>query len=148
MILLAGDMGLRVSEIARIRAEDFDGPILLMRGKGRQHRRADRIVVPASVQRLPMTQAGWWFPSPVKAGEPVCDLQVWKTMRLAMGAAGVDATPHQLRHRFATHLVRSGVPLSTVSKMMRHRNIATTQRYVLVDDSDMFAALRMLGETA
>ena len=69
-------------------------------------------------------------------------------MRLAMGAAGVDATPHQLRHRFATHLVRSGVPLSTVSKMMRHRNIATTQRYVLVDDSDMFAALRMLGETA
>lgn len=39
-------------------------------------------------------------------------------------------TPHQLRHSTATNLLRAGVPLHLVSRLMNHTNTATTMRYV------------------
>jgi integrase/recombinase XerD len=48
-------------------------------------------------------------------------------------AAGITATIHQLRHSRASELVRAGVPLGTVRKVLGHRNIQSTMLYAEVD---------------
>lgn len=50
-----------------------------------------------------------------------------------------QATPHSLRHTFATHLVDSGVPLTHVRALMRHSSINTTMIYTSDRDRDLVA---------
>jgi len=47
--------------------------------------------------------------------------------------AGVQATMHQLRHSRATLLLKAGVPITTVRKILGHRNIQSTLIYADAD---------------
>ena len=48
--------------------------------------------------------------------------------------AGIWITCHQLRHTFASRLIAAGVPVTSVQKLLGHRSIRTTQRYIQVHD--------------
>src|SRR5699024_1236124 len=53
----------------------------------------------------------------------------------ACRSAGITATPHDLRHTYASWLLQSGVTIETLSKLLGHANITTTQRYAHLADT-------------
>ncbi|MFH1569806.1 MAG: tyrosine recombinase [Gemmatimonadota bacterium] len=68
-------------------------------------------------------------------GHPLSRMAVWKIIRAAARAAGLErpVSPHTLRHTFAAHLIDGGADLRDVQQLLGHADISTTQIYAHVD---------------
>lgn len=71
-----------------------------------------------------------------QTGEQLTNRGVEAAMEKVVKKAGINrkATPHTLRHSFATHLMNDGVDLVTIQALMGHSNIKTTSIYLHVKD--------------
>lgn len=139
--------GLRVGEALGLnwRDLDLDDGFAHLRGKGGRRR-----VVPfgesarLSLRRLRADSAA-------SAGDPVFvgprgrPLQR-RAVNALLGKLSADcgldppATPHQLRHSFATHLLGGGAGIRLVNELLGHRRLAETQRYTRVEVSRLVEA--------
>lgn len=142
MLELIYSSGLRVSELIALKISDvnFDAGFLRVLGKGSKER-----VVPAhpraieSMKRYAQTlrpkllknrQSEYLFLS--NRGKPMTRQRFWQTLKACGRAAGIELSPHVLRHSFATHMLEGGADLRSLQKMLGHSDIATTQIYTKV----------------
>lgn len=137
MILLAALAGLRVSEIAKVTAEDIDLGSRRIHITGKGGKRAWVPLHPILVDvAATMPTSGFWFPgNSRRPGQPIRSKSVSDIIGQAMRRAGIQGTPHSLRHWYATTLLSDGADLRTVQELMRHSSIQTTQIYTQVPDA-------------
>jgi site-specific recombinase XerD len=103
-------------------------------GKGQKDR-----LVPLSLRLLAELRAYWrryrpqrWLFANAGGQQPLCGGSVQRLFDRVRGRAQIakPATLHTLRHSFATHLLEAGVDILTVQKMLGHRQLSTTARYL------------------
>lgn len=142
--------GLRISEALSLTMRDAPvGETLRVAGKGAKTRLAP--VLPAVKEAL-----GAYLALRPPAGDPEDPLFlsargkklsariVQLEMRKLAGGLGLDAsaTPHALRHAFATHLLAAGGDLRSIQELLGHASISATQRYTKVDAESVLAVYR------
>jgi len=133
IILLAGDAGLRASEICRLRWTDVRGSYLhvAVRDETDRTKSARGRDVPILTRRLEGALAAVPGPDdgPVILG---CTTR-WSVRRLASqawsAALGGPAQVHRLRHRFASRCANLGVPAFKLMRWMGHATLQVTQAY-------------------
>lgn len=151
MCLLAAYQGLRVSEIAKFRGSDIDPVARELRVIGKGGVDAVLPLHPIIEAEAEKYGPGWWFPQwkPNALGETgghVLGRSVSTIIANAMRRAKIPGSAHSLRHWYATELLRAGVDCRIVMELMRHASLATTQRYLHVDDSQRRAGLLLLPD--
>lgn len=133
--------GLRVSEALGLTGADLPlGSALRIRGKGGRERIVP--VLPAALDAVSeYLRLCPWRPAPQLAlfrgarGGPLNPRLVALAMERARLGLGLPATatPHALRHSFATHLLAAGGDLRAIQELLGHARLATTQIYTAVD---------------
>lgn len=152
MLRLAGELGLRRSEVAKVHTRDLRhspaGAQLVVHGKGSRQRvipvsagLATQIAAGAAGHSPGETSEGWLFPS--RKGGHLCPAHVG---RLCSEALEGIWTMHKARHRFASRAYRGTRNIRAVQELLGHANLAITERYTAVDDDEMRAA--MMAATA
>ena len=143
--------GLRLGEALGLRRGEAptSGDTLVVLGKGRKQR---------TVPVLPVVRAAIAdyiaaCPHPLRAedplfvgkrGGPLNPAVAQRQMRhlRALLSLPETATPHALRHSFATHLLGSGADLRVIQELLGHASLSTTQRYTAVDAEKLLSVYR------
>ncbi len=152
VLALCYGAGLRISEALSLRRADApvgDVDAVTIVGKGGKQRGAT-IVRPV---RVAIEDYLRLCPYVLKAdgplfvgakGGPLSPRIIQLAMERLRGALGLpdSATPHALRHSFATHLLARGGDLRTIQELLGHASLSTTQVYTAVDGARLIAAYR------
>jgi integrase/recombinase XerC len=152
VLALCYGAGLRISEALSIRRADAplgETDAVTIVGKGQKSRSAP-IIPPVrkavedylSLCPFALKPAGPLFIG--AKGGPLSPRIVQLAMARMRGALGLPetATPHALRHSFATHLLARGGDLRTIQDLLGHASLSTTQVYTGVDSARLLAAYR------
>ena len=135
--------GLRIGEALGLDVGDVpEGDVLTVTGKGNKQRLVP--VLPVILERirryLDLCPFGLGPEDPLFVGARGKRLNpgvVQRQMRKIRADLGLPetATPHALRHSFATHLLADGGDLRTIQELLGHASLSTTQRYTEVDQA-------------
>jgi site-specific recombinase XerD len=148
-------LGLRVSELVALRLQDIDaarGLVVVRQGKGAKDR-----LVPLSPRLLQELRAYWqaqrprpWLFPGGRRGQHLSAAGVQRVVRRTAQRAGLGkpVSPHTLRHSYATHLLEAGCDLLTIQRLLGHRDLKTTARYLHLSTQQLGQAPSLLDWVA
>ena len=148
VLLLLYGCGLRISEALGLTRADAPkaGGTLRITGKGGKTRLVP--VLPVVAQAIEDYLAACPWPS-AKAGPlfvgakggPLNPRIIQRSLQSLRAQLGLPetATPHALRHSFATHLLAGGGDLRAIQELLGHASLSTTQRYTEIDAAQLLS---------
>jgi integrase/recombinase XerC len=143
--------GLRISEGLSLDIEDIDAATDLLRITGKGNKQREVPLLPQSVKLIadyrkicPEVETDDRPLFVGVQGKRLSAGMVQKRMRhlrIQMGL-GATATPHALRHSYATHLLGEGMNLREIQELLGHASLTTTQRYTEVDYTQLLETFK------
>ena len=142
IFLLLYGCGLRISEALSLTPAHLHGATLEILGKGNKQRNVpllplikDAIIHYQTLCPYDLEKAQPLFRG--VRGEVLNPALVQRQLRTYRRMMNWDesATPHALRHSFATHLLQNGADLRSIQELLGHTSLSTTQRYTKVDEA-------------
>ncbi len=148
VLTLLWGCGLRISEALSVKRSDAPlGDSLRILGKGSKTRivpvlPAVREAVDAYLAAVPFALAPDETLFRAPRGGPLSPRHVQARMQTLRSRLGLSdrATPHALRHSFATHLLGAGADLRSIQELLGHASLSTTQKYTAVDAEALLGA--------
>jgi len=148
LLTLLYGAGLRISEALSLKRGDVPlAETLTILGKGRKERVVPvlpllRDAIGDYAAKIPFSAAPSAPLFLSRRGKPMSAREAQGLMQKLRGRLGLTerATPHALRHSFATHLLQGGGDLRSVQELLGHASLSTTQIYTAID-------MRQLMET-
>jgi len=122
-------LGLRISELSNLKLESINGEWITVLGKGNKTRELPLL---ENLQILIRSYRQSYAPQTYlfeKKGKAMNSAQLRYMLTKIFNAKGLKATPHQLRHSFATDLLNNGARISDISELLGHESMASTQIY-------------------
>lgn len=125
--------GMRISELVSLKIRNLDGESIRIKGKGSKEREVfiGRPAYLAIIKYLGSLQYKKGLNDYIFG---IKDDMIQNIVSAASLLAGIDppATPHTLRHSYATHLLENNCDLRTIQELLGHSSISTTQIYTHV----------------
>lgn len=145
LLTLLYGVGLRISEALSLKRADAPlAASLNIVGKGRKERVVPvlpvvREAIDAYVAQIPFALEKNQPLFVSRRGKPMRAREAQSLMQRLRGRLGLSerATPHALRHSFATHLLAGGADLRSVQELLGHASLSTTQTYTQVETSKL-----------
>ena len=147
LLMTAYGAGLRASEVICLKISDIDSDRMGLRidqGKGRKDRYSllsDRLLLELRGYWLRYRPEFWLFPGG-REGRPITRQRALGIYHETKSEAGVDKAGglHSLRHAFATHMLEAGADLHTIQRLLGHRSLRSTMRYLHVTERRLMTA--------
>ncbi len=143
IVKLCYGMGLRVSEVVRLKIEDIDSTQMQVRIENAKGKKDRYVNLPASI--LPELREYYRLHKPQhflfegQFGRQYNIRSAQAVFKTAMNKAGIIKSVgiHSLRHSYATHLLEFGVDVTFIQKLMGHKDIKTTMTYLKITDRQL-----------
>lgn len=144
MLELLYATGLRVTELVKLKKENWKEDFIEVIGKGNKQR-----IIPLNLTAKRLIRQYWeqlnttsdymFLSSHLK---PMTRQNFWMIIKKYAMTAGItkDLSPHSLRHAFATHMLANGMNLRYLQELLGHSDITTTQVYTHVANNRLFIA--------
>lgn len=152
MLMLLYGCGLRIAEALSLNYDDINSTTdtLVITGKGSKQR-----IVPllqnvklailnyksATQPRNHATAQPLFLGVKGKRLRPELVQKKLRELRITLGLPDF-ATPHALRHSFATHLLAEGADLRSIQELLGHQSLATTEKYTHIDSKRLIAGYK------
>ena len=150
VLLLLYGAGLRIAEALSLKADALPlGDRLTVTGKGGKQRVVPLLPIVREAVADYAARCPWPLPRDEALfrgakGGPLAQGMVQKATARARRALGLpdSATPHALRHSFATHLLGAGTDLRSLQELLGHASLGSTQIYTQVDAANLLDTYR------
>jgi integrase/recombinase XerC len=128
-------LGMRISELSELRLDCITKEWIRVLGKGASEREIPVVPMVSKEIDIYIKQHNPKEFLLEKKDKPMSSHQIRYLLDKLFKARGIKATPHQLRHSFATHLLNSGARIADVSKLLGHSSMVSTQIYTKLENS-------------
>ena len=145
VILLMYGAGLRINEALSLKIKDLPtDDWLRVMGKGNKYRDVPILpeittILKEYINHCPFKQSSQNLIFLGKRGKALSPRIIQRRLEKIRYELGLPdfATPHSLRHSFATHLLSGGADLRAIQQLLGHVSLSTTQRYTDINESEL-----------
>ncbi len=151
--------GLRIGEAVKIAPADIDGDRKILHVKNGKGRKDRAVPIPDNIyeklRQYWLTHKNRYllFPARSSSDRESCEISIKRRVlqvafKKALQESGVirKATPHTLRHSYATHLLEAGVNIRVIQKLLGHRSLRATIVYIHLTSTTEQRSVELLNE--